>query len=603
MNILKIRGNKKKILIIIFDLLVFNFSYWLSYNIRDEIFIFPNSNQLIHLSIGNLLFIILYLNFDINNFVTRYFDFEYVKQFIKFLSFFLVIFFGITLILKINTVPRSSPLITTIVFFSLVIVSRYLVLNLINLNFDKQKDKLIIIGDSDEIYNYHNFSLEKNKIQIIGFFTKNKNMIGRKVSNITIYSLSKINIFLKHNKIDRAIIASDQFSVNKLRKLIKILNFFKIKTFYYNFNKINLSIDQISDINNKLSTRDIEFFYKKNFEEFKNSSILISGAGGSIGSELSKQLIKFKPKKIILLELSEINLFNINNEIENLNINGDVSIVSILGDINDFSFIKNIFNHYRPNFVYHAAAIKHVAISENNPMQCVKTNVIGSNNIMYLSNRFHVKKFILISTDKAVNPVNIMGKTKRIAEILLQYHQNKSVRTVFNAVRFGNVANSSGSLFPIWRNQLLRNKKLTITDPSATRFLMSITEAASLVLDASILGKKGKIFVLDMGKPIKIIDLAKSFLESYGLKLRIPNKNKGQIDYKIIGLRPGEKKHEELFYGKDYTRTLNPYIFDSNELFKSQNTDIKIFINKLDKLINKNKILETKKLIENILKK
>ncbi len=601
MNLKTINGKNKKILIILFDIILFNISYWLSYNIRDEIFIIPNSNQLIHLSIGNLIFVALYLNFGINNFVTRYFDFIYIKQFIKFLLIFFALYFFISITYQLNTVSRSSPIIITLVYFSLVIVSRFVILTILNHNQNKFRDKSIIIGDGDKVYNFQNFSI-KNKLEVIAFFSKNKNMLGRKISNINIYSLSKIENFLSNNKIDRAIIASDQFTTSKLRKLTKVLNHFNIRAFHYNEQNEDIPIDQINKSNDKFSFREIEFFFKKNSKEFHNSTILITGAGGSIGSELSKQLLQFKPKKIILLELSEINLFNINRELEQLKIN-NTKIISILGNVNNLNYLDAIFSKYKPSLVYHAAAVKHVVIAENNPLQCIKTNVIGTKNVMLLSNKYLVKKFILISTDKAVNPINVMGSSKRVAEIILKYYQSKKTNTIYTAVRFGNVANSSGSVFPIWRNQIKKFRKITITDPKATRYLMSIKEAVSLVLDASILGSKGKIFVLDMGKPFKIIDLAKMFLKNYGLKLKDSKNQIGQISYEIIGLRPGEKKHEELFYGKTYTKTLNPYIYDSNEIPLQKNNEIKIFLDRLDKILRDNNDKDYKKLIKDLITK
>lgn len=600
MNLLNIRGNKKKTLIILFDILMFNFSYWLSYNIRDEIFILPNFNQTIHLAIGNTIFVVFYILFGIHNFVTRYFDYTYIKQFLKFLLLFCTIFFIFSIIYQINSVPRSSPIITTIVYFSIVIVSRFIVLTFINRRLHQSKFQSIVIGDGEEVYNYHKFSSIKNKIEVVGYFSKNKNMYGRRIANIKIYSLSKIEKYLSLNKIEGAIIASDQFSTYEIRKLTKKLNKYKVKVFYFNDNNQNTPIEQTNRSNDELSIRKIEFFFKKNSKEFMNTSILITGAGGSIGSELAKQLIKFKPKIIILLEISEINLFNIYRELELLKIN-KVKIISILGDVNNLNFLNDIFTNYKPDIVYHTAAIKHVTISENNPLQCIKTNIVGSKNVMLLSNKHFVKKFILISTDKAVKPVNIMGSSKRVAEIILRYYQNKKTKTIFTAVRFGNVANSSGSVFPIWRNQIQRFKEITITDPKATRFLMSISEAVSLVLDASILGSKGKIFVLDMGNPIKILDLARIFVENYGLKLKEPKTPDGHIKYKVIGLRPGEKKHEELFYGKNYIKTLNPYIFDSNEKFLLKDYEIIKFFSKLNKILNENNKKECKKLIKNFI--
>jgi FlaA1/EpsC-like NDP-sugar epimerase len=599
MNLIQLKGQKKRLIITIFDILIFNLAYWISYNIRDEIFIVPNSNQIIHLAIGNIIFIILYLIFEINKFVTRYFNSVYIKQFIKFLFIFSTIYFSITLIYKLDTVPRSSPILTAIVFFSIVIVSRFLIVTSLSIKMDKLKVPTIVIGEEDKIYNYYNTVSLKNEIEIVAFFSNNKNLIGRKISNINIFSISQIKKFLLKNKIERAVIVSDQFSINKIRKLIKFLKQQKIEVFYHNNNQDSF-IEPLSKSIDKISLRQIKFFFQKNSREFNNSSILITGAGGSIGSELCKQIIKFKPSKIILLELSEINLFNINYELEKMKIL-NVKIVSILGNINNLSFLENVFRKYKPNLVYHAGAIKHVTIAENNPIECVRTNVIGSKNLMDLSRKYSVKKFILISTDKAVNPSNVMGSSKRIAEIILKYNQSKKTKTIFSAVRFGNVANSSGSVFPIWRDQIQKSKKITITDPEATRYLMSIKEAVSLVLDASILAKAGKIFILDMGEPIKIIDLAKLFLKNYGFQLKSPKDLSGQISYEIIGLRPGEKKHEELFYNKNSKKTLNPYIFDSNELYVPNSQEITIFLNKLNNIFNRNNEVECKRAVKRFL--
>jgi len=601
MDLTKLKEKKKSIIITLFDIFILNLSYWASYNIRDEIFIIPNSNQIIHLAIGNILFIILYLIFEINKFVTRYFNTIYIKQFIKFLCIFTVIYFFVTLTYHLDTVPRSSPILTSVVFFSIVIVSRFLIVTSLNIKSNKLKIPSIVIGEEDKIYSYYNSAIIKKDIEIIAFFSNDKNIIGRKISNINIFSLSKITKFLSNNKIKKAVIVSDQFSINKIRKLIKLLKKYEIEVFYHDNDNQGEFTEPLNRFSEKISFRQIKFFFQKNSKEFYRSSILITGAGGSIGSELCKQIIKFKPNKIVLIELSEINLFNINYELERMNIQ-NVKIISILGNINNFTFLENIFKKYKPNYVYHAGAIKHVTIAENNPIECVKTNIIGSKNLMMLSIKYLVKKFILISTDKAVNPVNVMGCSKRVAEIILKHYQNSSKKTIFSAVRFGNVANSSGSVFPIWRDQVQKSRKITITDPEATRYLMSIKEAVSLVLDASILAKKGNIFILDMGDPIKIIDLAKIFLKNYGLQLKTPENLYGQISYEVIGLRPGEKKHEELFYDNRSKKTINPYIFDSNELHFPKTREILDFFKKLDNILKKNEGLKCKKFVKNFIK-
>ena len=581
----EIKGIKKKYLIIFFDLIVFNVSFWISYNIRDDLFLIPTKNQFIHLLIGNFIFFFLYIYFEMNNFVTRYFDITYIKSFIKFLSIFFIIYFLISYFYQMNGIPRSSPLIITLVYFSLVVVSRYLILNIFKYKDVKNKKKIIVIGDGEKAYNFYNsLSLNLN-IEIIAFVSDNKNMLGRKIGDIEIISIDNIRQF-NLNKISKVIIASNKISTKKIRIAINYFKEKKINIFFYNEQNLNFTSSEIDVANTYLNERDIDFFYKENSKVFKNSNILITGAGGSIGSELSKQLCQFKPKKIVLFENSEINLFNILNDVNRIKDKNTV-VEGVLGNINKFSFLKSIFITHKPNIVFHAAAVKHVSIAEKNLFQCAETNIIGSKNIMILSKEYKIKKFILISTDKAVKPTNYMGMTKRVAELMMLYFQKKTKDTSFSAVRFGNVANSSGSVFPIWQNQIKQSNKITITDPQATRFLMSISEAVNLVLDTTILSKNGEIFVLDMGKPKKIIELANFFLEQNGLKIKDKKNPYGDIEYDIIGLRPGEKKHEELFYENNFQKTINPYIFNSNEKLKIENFELGIFLEKFDEYISK----------------
>ena len=593
----EIKGIKKKYLIIFFDLILFNLSFWISYNIRDDLFLIPTKNQFIHLLIGNLIFFFSYSYFEMNNFVTRYFDISYIKSFIKFLSIFLIIYFLVSYFYQMNGIPRSSPLIITLVYFSLIVVSRYLILSIFNYKKVKNKKKIIVIGDGEKAYNFYNSISINSNIEIIAFFSDNKNMLGRKIGDIEINSVDDIRKF-NLKKISKVIIASNKISIKKVRTIINYFKKKKKNIFFYNEQNLNFISSEIDVANTYLNERDIDFFYKENSKIFNNSIILVTGAGGSIGSELSKQICQFKPKKIILFENSEINLFNIINEVNRIKDN-ETEIEGVLGNINNFSFLRSIFIKHKPKIVFHAAAVKHVSIAEKNLFQCVETNVIGSKNVLILSKDYKVNKFLLISTDKAVKPSNYMGMTKRVAELMMLHFQKQTKDTSYSAVRFGNVANSSGSVFPIWQNQIKQSNKITITDPEATRFLMSISEAVNLVLDTTILSNNGEIFVLDMGKPKKIIELANFFLEQNGLKIKDDKNPHGDIEYDIIGLRPGEKKHEELFYEKNFKKTINPYIFNSNEQIKIENFDLENFLDKLKEYISKS---DTKSIESNLKK-
>lgn len=270
----------------------------------------------------------------------------------------------------------------------------------------------------------------------------------------------------------------------------------------------------------------------------ENKTVIVTGAGGSIGSELCRQIIKYRPSNLLLFDRSENNLYEIDFELRTEK--HESSITSVIGDIQDLSYLEHIFSTYKPQIVFHAAAYKHVPLMEYNPIEAVKNNIFGTRNLIEVSSKYGIESFVLISTDKAVNPTSIMGATKRIAEFLT-VNMNSSCRTKFTTVRFGNVLGSSGSVLQVFRDQLTKGGPLTITHPDMKRFFMLTDEAVHLVLIASASGKGGEIFVLDMGEPLKIIDLAENFIRLSGF---IPHK-----DVKIVftGLRPGEKLYEELF--------------------------------------------------------
>ena len=271
--------------------------------------------------------------------------------------------------------------------------------------------------------------------------------------------------------------------------------------------------------------------------------ILVTGAAGSIGSEICRQVIHYKPKKLVLLDQAESNLYDLEHEFKSLVIAENWEIV--IGDVTNYSRMERLFSHFKPNIVYHAAAYKHVPLMELNPSEAVTTNVSGTKNLVNLSNIFNVQKFVLISTDKAVNPTSIMGASKRIAEIYAQSYNEKS-NTQYITTRFGNVLGSNGSVIPLFKKQIENGGPLTVTDENITRYFMTIPEACQLVLEAGNMGNGGEIFVFDMGESVKIIDLAKKMIKLSGLE-------EDDINIKITGLRPGEKLYEELLSDSENT--------------------------------------------------
>ena len=330
-----------------------------------------------------------------------------------------------------------------------------------------------------------------------------------------------------------------------------------------------------------------------------NKNICITGSGGSIGGELSKQIIKLQPREIFLIDNNEPSLYKIKQALNQLNHNS-TKINLILADINENNFVENFFKENPIDIIFHSAAYKHVPIVEENPISGIKNNVFSTINLCKASIKYKVKKLILISTDKAVRPTNIMGASKRLAEISLLYYTLKKSKTLFSIVRFGNVLNSSGSVVPLFSNQIKSGGPVTLTHKKVIRYFMLIPEAAELVLQASHLTKGGEIFLLDMGDPIKVYDLAKKMIKLSGLTIKDKDNKEGDIEILTTGLRPGEKLYEELLVDGESQKTKHPLIFTSKERINitSETWNLIEELNSYIKENNKIKALKTlKKLV------
>ena len=332
------------------------------------------------------------------------------------------------------------------------------------------------------------------------------------------------------------------------------------------------------------------------------NNILITGAGGSIGSELCKISIKHNPRKLILLDISEFALHSIYLELNRIKENHKqikTKLVPILGSINDKKLIENIFKKYQFESVYHAAAYKHVKLVEENKTSGIVNNVIGTKILVKVSIKYSSKNFVLVSSDKAVKPTNLMGATKRLAELIVKFYSKNQNQTCFSIVRFGNVLGSSGSVIPIFQKQISYGGPLTVTHPEATRFFMTISEAAQLVIQASSIANGGEVFILDMGEPIKIIDIAHRMIKMHGHNVKNKN-NKDGIEIKITGLSSGEKLHEDLSLDNKFFETKHlkiKEVKEENIYIENLEKDILNLSNSITKNNIKNIILILKKLV------
>lgn len=389
-----------------------------------------------------------------------------------------------------------------------------------------------------------------SKYRVIAFIDDDKRKVKKSLEGVSIYHTSDLEDILRINDVAHVIISIQHLSPQRKENIVdaclkyktKILNVPPVKTWING----ELSFKQIRKINiEELLERDPIKLDEKNIKkQISGKTILITGAAGSIGSELVRQIVHFHPKKIILLDQAESPLYDIELEIAEHSVKLNYEVV--IGDIRNKDRMSNVFKTFQPQVVFHAAAYKHVPMMENNPSESVFTNVLGSKVIADLSVEYQVEKFVMISTDKAVNPTGVMGASKRIAEIYIQ-SLNKLSSTKFITTRFGNVLGSNGSVIPRFKQQIENGGPVTITHPEITRYFMTIPEACQLVLEAGAMGNGGEIFIFDMGRSVKILDLAKKMIQLSGLILD------KDIQITYTGLRPGEKLYEELLNNQENT--------------------------------------------------
>lgn len=406
-----------------------------------------------------------------------------------------------------------------------------------------------------------------------------KDLHGREIEGVPIYASNQISELFQSQIISDVVLTTDALSREKRIEIIKNLASYSVRvrsiSSFEGANESDFGLSQITDLDvDDLLSRDV-IAPDENLLHgcIKKKIILITGAGGSIGSEIARQAFILKPKILLLIDNSEHALYQINEELKRSNpsLLSESQIIPLLASTCDINRMQAIFSTWMPNTVFHAAAYKHVPLVEHNPLEAIKNNVLGTHICAELAQTYGVNNFVLISTDKAVRPTNIMGATKRFAELVLQaYAKNKTHKpcnTIYSMVRFGNVLGSSGSVVPLFKHQISMKGPITVTHPDVTRYFMSIPEAAQLVIQASSMALGGEVFVLDMGKPVRIFDLAKRMISLSGLRFKDVTNPNGDIEIVFTGLRPGEKLYEELLIGNSPDKTAHPKIMKALENF------------------------------------
>ena len=587
----------KTIILILLDMLIINISYLFSFIIKFD-FTIPviyRERYVKFIFIITLIYILTFIIVKIYNsiWINASID-EFIRSFIA-----CIIASIITLVLN-NFINSFFP--TTVIMSSSILI--FMGIFCIRLSFrvyrriasyskfkiKKNMNKVLIIGAGEcgRIVINEIYKNEQINMRPIAIIDDDKRKKGTLFSGIKVLGgREKIIETVREKNIDTIIIAISKIDFRNKMEIIEICqktsSVIKIVPGIHEIIDGNISLKNIRDIDLKdLLERDEIKLDKSIIGNYlKDKVILVTGGGGSIGSEICRQVSKFSPKEILILDIYENNAYDLQNE---LNITfKNLNYKTIIASVRDKNRINKIFKEYNPDVVFHAAAHKHVPLMEENPEEAIKNNIIGTLNVSEAASANNVDKFVLISTDKAVNPTNIMGASKRICEIIVQA-MNKASHTEFVAVRFGNVLGSNGSVIPLFKKQIKSGGPVTITHKDITRYFMLIPEAVRLVLEAGAYAKGGEIFVLDMGKPVKIYDLALKLIKLSGFE---PNKD---IFIKEIGLRPGEKLYEELLMDEEgLSKTENRKIFIAKPSdFNIK--DIKEYINELLEIVNNDKM-------------
>ncbi len=609
-NLLSIPRIFKKALAITTDLFLCIFSTWLAFFLRSENLILFN-DLVFYLSLISIAVAIpIFWIMGLYKIIFRYTDLSIILSvFFSTLVYGLIFYFIISLNVNLG-VSKIIGIMQPIILFFTIIISRLgaryiLAINSSFRNYTNKKNVLIYgAGYAGRqlliaINNSPNF-------EVMGFLDDNEQLQKQLLLGKVIYSPSKIENLIQIKNVSLVFLAMPKIGRNTRNQIINNLN--KHQLIVKSLPSISeivegkITLSDIKDYNiddllNRDEVKADEALLNKNI---KSKIVMVTGGGGSIGSELCRQIIKFNPKSLLILELNEFALYKIYNELTaNKN---DIKIVPLLCNVQNQKKIEIILDTYKVNTIYHTAAYKHVPLVEENICEGIKNNVFGSLAVVNASISNKVSTLVLISSDKAVRSTNVMGASKRLSELCMQgIHHEKDHMTDFSIVRFGNVLESSGSVIPKFKKQIESGGPVTLTHKDVTRYFMTVTEAAQLVIQAGAMGKKSEVFVLDMGKIVKIKDLIYKMIALSGLKVKDKENPNGDIEIKIIGLKPGEKLFEELLIGDNPEKTNHPKILKIDDPYIPFKM-LKPHLDNLKYLCDENNVLEVRKLLEKLLK-
>ena len=610
--ILSLPRYSKRIIAMFSDLALCILCTWLAFFLRlDELILFKDFNFYPAI-LSVVIALPIFWLFGLYRTIFRYTSLSIILTISASISIYGLLYFLVISVYGIEGVPRSigvlQPMLLLFAIICLRLVVKYLLLSSYSFKKKTSNKKNVLIYGAGDAGRQLIIALENSiEFKIVGFLDDNSELHRQVLLGQKIYSPHNLEKLIRKKDVGLIFLALPSISRNKRNQIIQKLNQFKliVKTLpsvsEIVSGKITISNIKDLDIDDLLNREqvkpDIELLKKNIYLK----TVLVTGAGGSIGSELSRQISRLKPSKLLLLELNEFALYKIYEEL--MSFDKNLQVISLLVNAQDQKKLETIFETFKVDTVYHAAAYKHVPLVEENICEGVKNNVFSTLAVAKASVIKRVSNLVLISSDKAVRPTNIMGASKRLAEVCMKgiYENTKDVSTNFSMVRFGNVLESSGSVIPKFKKQIKEGGPVTLTHEDVTRYFMTVTEAAQLVIQAGAMGKHSEVFILDMGESVKIKDLIYKMINLSGFAVKDSKNPDGDIEIKISGLRPGEKLFEELLIGDNPQETNHPKIKKADNSFISFEL-LEQDLKNLKELLEKNKAAEVKNLLKKLLK-
>jgi len=603
-QLLSLSRINKQLISCFFDSVLLIIILLLSFSIRLGEWYQPFESDLQWVILGApIIAIPIFIRFGLYHAVIRYIGFNTMWALVQAVSLYALIWGVVGFMMAIEGIPRSVILINWM--FSLLAICgvRFIAyfifsngdrFSMLNFEFkENNKRRVLVYGAGDAGMQLVSALKHSNEYHPVGFIDDSKELQGNRINGLTIYSIDLIGKIINNFKVDEVLIAMPSASRTRRLAIFNILEsypvFVRLLPGITELAQGKVSISDLREVKIKdlLGRESVKINKDLLGKNITNKVVMVTGAGGSIGSELCRQIVSLNPKILLLFEMNELALYTIEKEFSNTKETNSINIYPILGSVVNKNRVCSVIKSFDVDTIYHAAAYKHVPMVEFNNTEGAYNNIFGTLNCAQVAIDNGVDTFILVSTDKAVRPTNTMGATKRSAELILQGLSAQQNTTKFSIVRFGNVLGSSGSIIPLFKQQIKAGGPITVTDKNVIRYFMTIPEAVELIIQAGVMGSGGDVFVLDMGKPVAIKDLAEKMIRLSGLEVKDENHLDGDIEIKYTGLRSGEKLYEELLIGDNVSETDNPLIMRAQEELIAWN-ELKLLLEGLTDAIDDN---------------